>query len=238
MVDNQNILTKNSRYLKVHDLGVSDYQLAWDFQTRLHKDLIACKLENPDHFPGHSLVLCEHPHVFTLGKSGQEANLLQPLDQMEDIQARFYRINRGGDITYHGPGQLVAYPILDLEKLKTDVHWYVRSLEQCIIDLVREYGIEAGRIEGLTGVWVGMDSPKPRKICAIGVHLSRWVSLHGLAFNIQTDLQYFNYIVPCGIDPEQKSVTSMSKELLREISLDEIKVKFIQHFIKQFELWH
>lgn len=236
MTEFQNTSTKISTDLKIIDLGLIDYQEAWDIQTTIHQNLIQQKRENPMDFSHHSLILCEHPHVFTLGKSGTESNLLQPRDKMDDIQARFYKINRGGDITYHGPGQLVAYPILDLDKLFTDVHRFVRSLENTIIDLLSEYGLEAGQIPGVTGVWLDKDQKMPRKICAIGVHLSRWVSLHGLAFNVNTNLDYFKYIVPCGIDPKEKTVTSLSKELQREIPMPEVKEKFIKHFIHNFEL--
>ena len=236
MTDNQNTLTNNSKNLKLIDLGLIDYQKAWDFQTKIHLDLIALKKEIPQTFHHHSLILCEHPHVFTLGKSGAESNLLQPLDKMHEINANFYKINRGGDVTYHGPWQLVAYPILDLDKLFTDVHRFVRLLEKSIMDVLKEYQLDAGRIDGLTGVWIDIHGKVPRKICAIGVHLSRWVSLHGLAFNINSDLNYFNYIIPCGIDPKQKSVTSLAKELNQPIQFEEVKEKFIRHFISNFEL--
>ncbi len=236
MSDNQNILTSKSHRLKVLDLGLTDFEAVWKIQTELHEKLIYLKKNEPESFESHHLVLCEHHHVFTLGKSGDEAHLLQPENEMEAIQAKFYRINRGGDITYHGPGQLVAYPILDLEYLFTDVHKYVRLLEQTVIDVLADYAISASRIEGLTGVWIQNEFEKPRKICAIGVHLSRWVSLHGLAFNIQPDLNYFNYIVPCGIDPQQKEITSLSKELGHSVSMEEVKTKFIHYFTRNFDL--
>ncbi len=236
MTEFQNTSTKISSQLKIIDLGLIDYKEAWDIQTAIHQQLINQKRLNTFDFSHHTLILCEHPHVFTLGKSGEESNLLQPQDKMADINASFYKINRGGDITYHGPGQLVAYPILDLDKLFTDVHRFVRLLEKTIIDVLAEYGLEAGQIPGLTGVWINKNEKTPRKICAIGVHLSRWVSLHGLAFNINTDLDYFKYIIPCGIDPKEKQVTSLSKELNRIISIDEVKEKFIKHFITNFEL--
>jgi lipoyl(octanoyl) transferase len=218
------------------DLGLIDYQEAWDLQTKIHNQLILQKKENPEAFTHHTLILCEHPHVFTLGKSGVESNLLQPLDKMDAIDAKFYKINRGGDITYHGPGQLVAYPILDLEKIHTDVHWFVRNLEQTIIEVVSEYGINADRIKGLTGVWIDKDGLLPRKICAIGVHLSRWVSLHGLAFNVNTNLDYFKYIIPCGIHPDEKKVTSLSIESKQTVSMEDVKQKFISYFISNFDL--
>jgi lipoyl(octanoyl) transferase len=234
--DNQNILTNLSHSIRVIDLGLSDYDYTWKYQTELHEKLIFIKRNQPENFPGHSLVFCEHPHVFTLGKSGDESNLLQAEHEMDAIQAKFYRINRGGDITYHGPGQLVAYPILDLDYLFTDVHKFVRLLEQTVMDVLSEFGVKSCRIEGLTGVWIVEPDKKPRKICAIGVHLSRWVSLHGLAFNINTDLNYFNYIIPCGIDPQQKEVTSLSRELGRIVPLEEVKVIFIHYFVKHFNL--
>lgn len=218
------------------DLGLIDYQEAWDIQTEIHQGLIHQKRNDPATFSHHTLILCEHPHVFTLGKSGDESNLLQPQDKMSDINANFYKINRGGDITYHGPGQLVAYPILDLDKLFTDVHRFVRYLEKTIIDVLADYGLNAGQIPGLTGVWLNEVDNSPRKICAIGVHLSRWVSLHGLAFNVNTNLDYFKYIIPCGIDPKEKAVTSLSKELNRQVSMDEVKQKFIHYFAQSFEL--
>lgn len=236
MSEIQNTSAKISSRLKIIDLGLIDYQEAWDIQTAIHQQLIDQKKQNAEEFAHHSLILCEHPHVFTLGKSGEESNLLQPMDRMSEINARFYKINRGGDITYHGPGQLVAYPILDLDKLFTDVHRFVRYLEKTIIDVLSDYEIAAGQIAGLTGVWIDEDQKTPRKICAIGVHLSRWVSLHGLAFNVNTNLDYFNYIIPCGIDPKEKQVTSLSKELNRPVPMSEVKEKFVKHFLSNFEL--
>ncbi|MBK9107978.1 MAG: lipoyl(octanoyl) transferase LipB [Saprospiraceae bacterium] len=235
-MDNQRNLTKK---LQILDLGEQPYSNVWALQSELHQNLIAQKREDPAglHFTSHALILCEHPHVFTLGKSGQQDHLLQPLDKMEEINAEFHMINRGGDITYHGPGQLVAYPILDLEKIFTDVHKYIRSLEEVVILVLKEYGIAADRISGLTGVWIDIHGTKPRKICAIGVHLSRWVSLHGLAFNVNTDLDYFKYIVPCGINVEEKPVTSLKKELGFPVSMEDVKSKFIQHFLNTFELY-
>lgn len=236
MTEFQNNLSKNASRLEVMDLGLIDYQEAWNKQTEIHQHLIELKRKNPGHFEKHVLILCEHPHVFTLGKSGEESNLLQPLEKLEEIQARFYKINRGGDITYHGPGQLVAYPILDLDQIFTDIHRFVRTLENIIIDLLKEYDLQAGIIPGLTGVWIDNKHEMPRKICAIGVHLSRWVSLHGLAFNVNTNLNYFNYIIPCGIDPKEKSVTSLVKELNRPVDMMEVKKKFVNHFLNNFQL--
>jgi len=233
--DSQRNLTFHPHGVQVVDLGLVPFDRAWEYQTRIHCDLIERK-RSGRHFEHHTLILCEHPHVFTLGRSGKEEHLLKSSDEMKEIQAEYYAINRGGDITYHGPGQLVAYPILDLEKLFCDVHRYIRSLEQAIIEVLKQYEVESGRIEGLTGVWVDVNSEKPRKICAIGVHLSRWVSLHGLAFNANTNLDYFGYIVPCGIDPNKKPVTSLAKETGKEIDMHELKRQFLQQFLRTFQL--
>lgn len=224
--------------IEILDLGTIPFEEAWAAQTLIHKQLIQQKRDFPDGsaFQHHSLLLCEHPHVFTLGKSGDEGHLLQPLDKMHEIKAEFHPINRGGDITYHGPGQLVAYPILDLDHLYNDVHRYVRALEEVVIQVLKDYRIDAGRINGLTGVWISIDSPKPRKICAIGIHLSRWVSLHGLAFNINTNLDYFKYIIPCGINPDEKTITSLQLEMGEQVSMEEVKKLFIKHFLHTFEL--
>lgn len=220
------------------DLGLIPFNKAWNIQTDIHQELIALKKKDSggEHFKHHSLILCEHPHVFTLGKSGKEDHLIQPKDKMDEISAEYLKINRGGDITYHGPGQLVAYPILDLDKLFNDVHKYVRLLEQAVIDVLSEYQISGERIQGLTGVWLGTETDSPRKICAIGVHLSRWVSLHGLAFNINTNLDYFKYIIPCGINQAEKGVTSLSTELQRNVDMNEVKELFIRHFMHNFGL--
>ncbi len=235
LTDSQRNLTFHPHGVRVEDLGLVAFDHAWEYQTKIHCDLIERK-RNGDPFEHHTLILCEHPHVFTLGRSGKEEHLLKSSDEMKAIQAEYYAINRGGDITYHGPGQLVAYPILDLERLFCDVHRYIRSLEQVIIEVLEQYDVESGRIEGLTGVWVDLGSDKPRKICAIGVHLSRWVSLHGLAFNANTNLDYFGYIVPCGIDPKQKPVTSLAKETGKEIDMPELKERFTRQFLKTFQL--
>lgn len=223
--------------LDIRDLGLIDYQLAWQYQTELHEQLIQEKRANlgVSHSP-HTLILCEHPHVYTLGKSGQESHLKVDEQDLGQIQASFYRINRGGDITYHGPGQLVAYPIMDLERIFTDVHRYVRSLEEVVIRVLDDYGVKAGREKEYTGVWVDPEGPRARKICAIGVHLSRWVSLHGLAFNVNTDLHYFNHIIPCGIQDPRKSVTSLQLELSQMVPMDALKHKFVQEFLEVFDL--
>lgn len=219
--------------VEIQDCGLINYSDAWDYQTKLHKSLIDNKL-NSRKLDGdlnyiqdkHYFLLCEHPHVYTLGKSGKPDHLLINDEFLKNIGATFYPINRGGDITYHGPGQIVGYPILDLENFVTDVHVYVRNLEQIIIDVLKIYGLQGVRYKEYTGVWLNPEKGKPaRKICAIGVHLSRWVTLHGFAFNINTNLDYFNYIVPCGIFDPEKSVTTLSKELGEEIDINKVKME-------------
>lgn len=219
------LLNKETRYV---DLGLIDYQQAWDYQTDLFNQSLAKKTQNRN-LPSNEqvptanhLLFCEHPHVFTLGKSGDENNLVIKKEDLPSIQASYYHINRGGDITYHGPGQIVAYPVIDLENFFTDIHKYMRLLEEAVILTIDEFGIEAGRIHGLTGVWINPEDPmNARKICALGVKTSRWVTMHGLALNVNTDLAYFHYIVPCGIS--DKAVTSMEKELNRKVDLNEVK---------------
>ncbi|HCW06510.1 MAG TPA: lipoyl(octanoyl) transferase [Cytophagales bacterium] len=210
------------------DLGLIDYQKAWDYQTDLFNKTLSIKAENRNRSnndqltTNNYLLFCEHPHVYTLGKSGDEKNLIFPLSELASIGANFYNINRGGDITYHGPGQIVVYPIIDLENFFTDIHQYMRTLEEAVIQTLKEFQIEAGRIKGLTGVWLDVDNPvKARKICAMGVKTSRWVTMHGLALNVNTDLNYFNHIVPCGIS--DKAVTSMEKELNSTQDLNQVK---------------
>jgi len=198
------------------DLGVIDYQEAWDYQTRLFDSTLAVKRKNreqPEQEPtANYLIFCEHPHVYTLGKSGDEGNLLVSREKLPDIQATYYHINRGGDITYHGPGQLVVYPVFDLENYFTDIHRYMRLLEEAVIVVLNRFQITAGRLKGLTGVWLDPDDAvRARKICAMGVKTSRWVTMHGLALNVNTDLSYFGNIVPCGI--QDKAVTSIANEL-------------------------
>ncbi|NJM25957.1 MAG: lipoyl(octanoyl) transferase LipB, partial [Bacteroidia bacterium] len=178
---------------------------------------------------------CEHPHVYTLGKSGKESNLLVNEDQLKEIHATYYHINRGGDITYHGPGQVVGYPIFDLENFFTDIHRYMRTLEEAVIQTLREYDVEAGRIAGLTGVWIEPGHPeRARKICALGVKCSRWVTMHGFAFNVNTDLTYFKHIVPCGID--DKAVTSLKQETGQERDLIEVEEILKAKIAEQFGL--
>jgi lipoyl(octanoyl) transferase len=181
----------------------------------------------------HHLFLCQHPHVYTLGKSGVLENLLINDQRMKDLDVSFYKTNRGGDITYHGPGQMVAYPVLDLEQFYTDLGRYMRSLEEAIILTLQEFGIGAGRLPGSTGVWLDADTPQARKICAMGVRSSRWMTMHGLALNVNSDLQFFNYIVPCGI--VDKGVTSMEKELGHKVDEEEVKHIFLGKFAEVFE---
>lgn len=203
------------------DLGRIDYKEAWDLQEKLHAEVVdARKAGKPI---GGYVLFCEHPHVYTLGKSGQVNNLLINDDFLKSIDATFYKTNRGGDITYHGPGQLVGYPILDLEKFNLRIKDYIALLEQSIIDTLKDYDIVAGRLAGATGVWLDHESEKSRKICAIGVRASRYVTMHGFALNIKTDLNYFRHINPCGfID---KGVTSMEKEVENNIELQDVATK-------------
>ena len=217
-----------SKSVLFNDLGLIDYKEAWDYQATIFEDIISQKVINrdlseEDQIPTKNhLLFCEHPHVYTLGKSGDEKHLLLNKATLEEKEAAFYKINRGGDITYHGPGQIVGYPIFDLDNFFTDIHKYLRFLEEAVILTLNEYGISAGRSEGQTGVWIDGDNPiKARKICALGVKCSRWVTMHGFAFNINTNLDYFNNIVPCGIS--DKSVTSMEKELGNPIDINEVK---------------
>lgn len=217
-----------------------DYKACWDYQEKLFNSIIDQKIKNRD-LPDDQkvitknyLLFVEHPHVYTLGKSGDEKNLLVNNDQLEEKNASYYKINRGGDITYHGPGQLVAYPILDLDNFFTDIHKYLRLLEETILLTLAEYGVSAGRSKGETGVWLDEENKlKARKICAMGVRCSRWVTMHGWGFNVNADLNYFNNIIPCGIT--DKAVTSLNKELGREVNMSEIKEKLKTHFAKLFE---
>ena len=207
------------------DWGVVDYQEAWDRQEKLFSEIVKLKGENrnlatPQETPNY-LIFVEHPHVYTLGKSGKPENLLLDEDGLKDKHASYYKINRGGDITYHGPGQIVGYPILDLDNFFTDIHLYLRTLEEAVIQTLGEYGIVAGRYPGYTGVWIDPDNEKARKICAMGVRCSRWVTMHGFAFNVNADLDYFKNIVPCGID--DKDVTSMQRELGRSVDIVDVK---------------
>ncbi|WP_394996008.1 lipoyl(octanoyl) transferase LipB [Emticicia sp.] len=223
------------------DLALIDYQLGWDTQEKLFSEIIDIKIqnrnlaaENQQTTPNY-LLFCQHPHVYTLGKSGKINNLLLNENGLEEKRAKFYKINRGGDITYHGPGQLVGYPILDLENFFTDIHRYMRFLEEAVIRTLEEYDIKAGRIDGLTGVWLDHVEPNiARKICAMGVKSSRWVTMHGFALNVNTDLDYFQNIVPCGID--DKAVTSMATELHQLLDIQEVAYKLKHHLGKLFEM--
>lgn len=223
------------------DWGNIAYQEAWDIQEVLFKEKVDRKFLNrslPDNeqvLPQNHLIFCEHPHVYTLGKSGSENNLLINEAFLQKIGATYVPINRGGDITYHGPGQVVGYPILDLEQFFTDIHKYLRFLEEAIILTIAEYGLHGERYEGYTGVWLDAADPKKaRKICAMGVRCSRWVTMHGFAFNVNTNLDYFNHIVPCGIDDKQ--VTSLQKELGREVDVEEVKTKLKKHIATLFDM--
>lgn len=217
-----------------HDLGSVDYKVCWDLQETILNETVRQKVENrslpaDQHFASrHFLLFCEHPHVFTLGKSGEQHHLLADENVLKARNATYYKINRGGDITYHGPGQIVGYPIFDLDFFFNDIHKYLRFLEEAVIMTCADYGLKTGRIPGLTGVWLDENDPiKARKICAFGVRCSRWVTMHGFAFNVNTDLSYFNMIVPCGIT--DKGVTSLQKELGVELNMEEVKMKLLLH---------
>ena len=227
---------------KVHfsDLGIIDYKKAWDLQERYLKGIIDIKMSNRDLLDSeqektpHYLLFCEHPPVVTLGRSGSIDNLLFNENFLTQRGVQFYKNNRGGDITFHGPEQIVGYPILDLDHFFTDIHKYMRLLEEMIIRTIAEFGIKGERLEGATGVWVDVGlKGRERKICAMGVKCSRWVTMHGFALNVNTDLSYFNLINPCGF--VDKGVTSMEKELNRKVKLDEVKIKLQKHFSELFE---
>ena len=226
---------------EVIDLGLMDYQKAWEYQTGLFQSILAIKTANrsledsAQASTKNYFIFCEHPHVFTLGKSGDENNLLIKKEELDSIHADYFPTNRGGDITYHGPGQIVVYPVLDLENFFTDIHRYMRTLEEAVIQTLKEFAIDAGRIEGLTGVWLdNINAAKARKICALGVKTSRWVTLHGLALNVNTDLKYFDYIIPCGI--ADKAVTSMEKELGKRQDPEEVKIVLKNKLLSLFNL--
>lgn len=225
------------RNTQFKDLGKVDYKETWDLQTEIFEEIIKRKVANRDLdpskqvLPRNTLIFCEHPHVYTLGKSGKKDHLLLDDAGLKEKQATYYHINRGGDITYHGPGQIVGYPILDLEQFFTDIHKYLRLIEEAVILTLAEYGIKAGRIDKYTGVWIDEEIPeKARKICAIGVKCSRWVTMHGFAFNVNSNLEYFKNIIPCGID--DKDVSSMQRELGREVDFEEVKSKLLKHLVE------
>ncbi|GAB3180197.1 lipoyl(octanoyl) transferase LipB [Telluribacter humicola] len=233
--------TRINKYVEFRDLGLIDYQQAWDYQEGLFADIIATKIQNRDKAPDEQtltpnyLLFCQHPHVYTLGKSGKPEHLLLDTEGLDQKQARYYKINRGGDITYHGPGQLVGYPILDLDNFFTDIHRYMRMLEEGIILTLADYGLDAGRIEGLTGVWLDhVEQRNPRKVCAMGVKSSRWVTMHGFALNVNTDLTYFGHIVPCGI--QDKAVTSIESELGHAVVMKEVAHILKNHLAVLFEM--
>lgn len=227
-----------NKVVAIQDLGLKDYKESWDYQEELFQEILGLKIRNrregtdlptPNHF-----LFVEHPHVYTLGKSGDIENLLVDEEQLKKRGATFYKINRGGDITYHGPGQIVGYPILDLDNFFTDIHKYLRFLEEMIILTLADYGLKGERSPGETGVWLDVGTPFARKICAMGVRASRWVTMHGFAFNINTDLSYFDLMIPCGI--KGKGVTSLNVELgQREIPIHEVQEKLLLHFGKLFE---
>lgn len=227
-----------NRKTELQQLGLRDYKDTWDYQEELFQKILALKIKNrreelnvetPNYF-----LLVEHPHVYTLGKSGDIKHLLISEDELEKRNAKYYKINRGGDITYHGPGQIVGYPILDLENFFTDIHKYLRLLEEMVILTLEEYGVKAERSPGETGVWLDVGTPFARKICAMGVRASRWVTMHGFALNVNANLGYFDNIVPCGI--KGKAVTSLNVELgKKEIPMEEVQEKLLKHFSRLFE---
>ena len=227
-----------NKQINLQKLGYKDYKETWDYQESLFKEILDLKIKNRrqnlNEITPNYLLMVEHPHVYTLGKSGDIKNLLISETELEKRQAKYYKINRGGDITYHGPGQLVGYPILDLDNFFTDIHKYLRFLEECIILTLKDYGLKAERSPGETGVWLDVGTPFARKICAMGVRASRWVTMHGFALNVNADLGYFDHIIPCGI--EGKAVTSLNVELgKKEIPLAEVQEKVLKHFEELFE---
>lgn len=227
-----------NKNIQLQDLGKKDYKQTWDYQEELFKSIVDVKIQNRREETNldttNYFLFVEHPHVYTLGKSGDLSNLLLSEKQLEAKGATFYKINRGGDITYHGPGQIVGYPILDLENFFTDIHKYLRFLEEVIILTLAEYNILGTRSEGETGVWLGVGTPFARKICAMGVRASRWVTMHGFALNVNADLGYFDNIIPCGI--KGKAVTTLNNELgVEKVNEDEVKAKILKHFQTLFE---
>lgn len=217
--------------LHILNWGLIDYEHALKEQQRLFNEVLEVKRTTP--FTNDFLIFCQHTHTFTLGKRGKKGDILIPDQDLKENDISVYHINRGGEVTYHGPGQLVVYPILNLENYFTDVHRFVRFLEEVVMRTLKDFGIISQRINGLTGVWV-KDNGKSNKICALGVHLSRWVSMHGIALNINPDLSYFQKIIPCGIQDDQKSVTSMQEELSQDIVMQEVIDRFVLHFKNLF----
>lgn len=230
----------NKQRVKISDVGRIQYAKAWDIQTEIQQGLVRNKRANSgskDYSAEHQFLICEHNPVYTLGKSGDEANLLLNQEEIIKNGVEFFKVNRGGDITYHGPGQIVGYPIFDLDLFFTDIHKYVRYIEEAVILTLAEYNIEATRYPQYTGVWLAPTLQRPfwRKICAIGVHLSRWVTMHGFALNVRTDLNYFGGIIPCGIADPEKTVCSIESELGKEVDYEEVKLKLIRHFAELFD---
>jgi lipoyl(octanoyl) transferase len=227
-----------NRKTKFIDLGLVDYQQAWDYQTELFNQILSIKSDNrtrdQQQPTDNYLIFCEHPHVYTLGKSGESSNLLIPINDLGSINATYYHINRGGDITYHGPGQIVVYPVIDMENFFTDIHQYMRLLEEVIIQTLKEFNVQAGRIAGLTGVWIDFEKINARKIAALGVKTSRWVTMHGLALNVNSQLDYFNNIIACGI--ADKEVTSLDKELGKSQDIKEVKTILKEKLAELFEM--
>ena len=227
-----------NKTIQLQDLGIKDFKDTWDYQETLFKAILDTKIKNRREDAGletaNHFLFVEHPHVYTLGKSGDLSNLLLSEEQLAEKEATFYKINRGGDITYHGPGQIVGYPILDLDNFFTDVHKYLRFLEEVIILTLAEYGLKTERSPGETGVWLGVGTPFARKICAMGVRASRWVTMHGFALNVNADLGYFDHIIPCGI--KGKAVTTLNNELgVDNVDEAEVKQKILKHFSELFE---
>ena len=227
-----------NKKVKFEDLGLIDYKKCWDYQEDVFAKILEIKKTNKTKKPTvntqNYLLFCEHPHVYTLGKSGDKKNLLVSEEMLEFRGAKFYKINRGGDITYHGPGQIVAYPILDLDNFFTDIHRYLRLLEESVILTLEHYGLKGGRSKGETGVWIDAKTKKARKICALGVKTSRWVTMHGLALNVNTDISYFNNIIPCGI--VDKKVTSMQQELREDLDMQNVKKILLKNLSSVFKM--
>ena len=233
-------MSLKNKKVKFEELGLKNYMDAFEYQQSLMDEIIQIKIKNRDlpeekdhETTPNYLLFVEHPHVYTLGKSGDEHNMLANEDKLKEIDATFVKTNRGGDITYHGFGQIVGYPILDLDNFKSDIHLYMRNLEEVIIRVIAEYGLKGERSVGETGVWLDVGKPYARKICALGVKTSKWVTMHGFALNANTDLRYFEYIIPCGI--KDKAVTSLKRELEHEVNAEEVKEKIRKHFQDVFE---
>ena len=229
---------KNKKII-VRDIGVSSFSDAWKYQEDIFKKIIDLKIQNRSNLnkieTKNFLIVTEHSPVYTIGKSGDISNLLLNHDELKKRDIDFYKINRGGDITYHGPGQIMGYPIIDLDNFFTDIHKYLRFLEEAVIRTLAEYGVIAGRYEGYTGVWIEPENEKKaRKICAMGIRCTRWITMHGIALNLNNDLNYFNHIVPCGID--DKAVTSLEKEIGKKVNIEDVQQKLTKHLIDIFEM--